>query len=139
MCLDGSAPGYFIGKGSGSSANKWILHQEGGGWCYDTADCYNRSKTDLGSSNYWKDTITLGGIFSDKESVNGQFYNWNVVFMGYCDGGSFAGYRFVTSIFNKKAQNILLFCPFRKDPVEVNGTNLYFRYIIIIQNYIAVI
>jgi hypothetical protein len=27
----------------------------------------------------------------------------------------------------QNAQNILLFCPFRKDPVEVNGTNLYFR------------
>lgn len=95
MCLDGSPPGYFIGKGSGSGANKWILHQEGGGWCHTTENCLDRSKTDLGSSNNWKSSIFLGGIFSDEETVNGEFYNWNVVYLGYCDGGSFAGYRFV--------------------------------------------
>ena len=95
MCLDGSTPGYYIGKGSGSGANKWILHQEGGGWCYSTEDCLERSKTALGSSSYWKNTIDIGGIFSDLETVNGEFYNWNVVYMGYCDGGSFSGYRYI--------------------------------------------
>ena len=93
MCLDGSPPGYYIARGSGSGVNKWILHQEGGGWCFTTGDCLNRSKTALGSSTYWNSTIQLGGIFSDEESVNGQFYNWNVVYLGYCDGGSFSGYR----------------------------------------------
>ena len=92
VCLDGSAPGYYIGKGIGSGANKWILHQEGGGWCNTTEDCLSRSKTRLGSSKDWSPIILLGGIFSDNETVNGEFYNWNVVFLGYCDGGSFSGY-----------------------------------------------
>ena len=33
--------------------------------------------------------------------VNGEFYNWNVVYLGYCDGGSFSGFRI--------------------DPVDANG------------------
>lgn len=107
VCLDGSFPGYFIGKGSGSGVNKWILHQEGGGWCHSIENCLNRSKTALGSSKYWNSTIELGGIFSDQETVNGQFYNWNVIYLGYCDGGSFAGYR--------------------EFPIEVGGSKLYFR------------
>ena len=31
VCLDGSAPWYYIGKGTESGGNKWILHQGGGG------------------------------------------------------------------------------------------------------------
>ena len=93
MCLDGSPPGYYVGRGSGSGTDKWILHQEGGGWCNTTENCLERSKTKLGSSTHWSSAIHLGGIFSDNETVNGEFYNWNVVYMGYCDGCSFSGYR----------------------------------------------
>ena len=92
MCLDGSAPGYYLGKGSGSGANKWILHLGGGGWCGTENECLERSKTALGSSSYLNNSVDIGGIFSDEEAVNGEFYNWNVVYLGYCDGGSFAGF-----------------------------------------------
>ena len=93
VCLDGSPPGYYIGNGSGSGVNKWIVHQGGGRWCNTTDDCFSRSKTALGSSTLWPRSLSLNGIFSDEESVNGEFYNWNVVYLGYCDGGSFSGYR----------------------------------------------
>ena len=96
VCLDGSAPGYYIGRGSGSGADKWILHQGGGGWCDTAADCLERSRGVFGSSSYWNSSVDIvGGIFSDDEAVNGEFYNWNVVYLGYCDGGSFAGYLYV--------------------------------------------
>jgi hypothetical protein len=108
VCLDGSPPGYVIGKGSGSGADKWIVHQGGGSWCFTIEQCLLRSKTWFGSSDLWRpETFPLGGIFSDNETVNGEFYNWNVVYLGYCDGGGFSG--------------------FLKDPVVVNGTTLYFR------------
>jgi hypothetical protein len=108
VCLDGSAPGYYIGRGSGSGADKWILHQGGGGWCDTAADCLERSRGVFGSSSYWNSSVDIvGGIFSDDEAVNGEFYNWNVVYLGYCDGGSFAGYL--------------------EDPLEVDGTKLYIR------------
>ena len=69
------------------------MHQIGGGWCYTEEDCLNRSKTELGSSKYWPTVVPLGGLFSDNKTVNGEFYNWNVVALIYCDGGSFSGFR----------------------------------------------
>ena len=70
----------------------------GGGWCNTSQDCLSRSKTVLGTSTLWKSSIDLGGIFSNLEMVNGEFYNWNVVYMGYCDGGSFSGYRYTLQL-----------------------------------------
>ena len=35
FCIDGSSPGYYIRKGYGEGKSKWVLHFEGGGWCYD--------------------------------------------------------------------------------------------------------
>ena len=49
--------------------------------------------TVLGTSTLWSETSEVGGIFSDNETVNGDFYNWNVVYLMYCDGASFSGYR----------------------------------------------
>merc|ERR1711884_711299 len=34
-CLDGTPALYYHRKGTGSGSNKWFLHQQGGGWCYD--------------------------------------------------------------------------------------------------------
>ena len=93
VCLDGSPPGYYIGKGSGSGYNKWILHQGGGGWCYSDQDCLERSETIYGSSTAWNSSVEIGGIFSNNKTINGQFYDWNVIYFMYCDGGSFSGYR----------------------------------------------
>ena len=55
-CLDGSPPGYFIRSASaGSNSSKWVVHMQGGGWCWDVPEradhgrsCANRSK--LGQS-----------------------------------------------------------------------------------------
>ena len=91
VCLDGSAAGYYIRKGSGSGADKWILHLEGGGWCVNETNCYDRSMTMLGSSKMWPASVSIGGFLSDNSTVNPDFYNWNIVYLMYCDGGSFAG------------------------------------------------
>jgi len=34
-CLDGSSPAYYIRRGFEDGETKWIIHFEGGGWCYD--------------------------------------------------------------------------------------------------------
>ena len=93
VCLDGSPPGYHIGAGSGSGARKWIIHQTGGNWCPTLETCLEFTGTESGSSRFWNSSIDVDGIFSDSETVNRDFYNWNVVYLGYCDGGSFSGYR----------------------------------------------
>ena len=92
MCLDGSPSGYYLRKGSGEGASKWILHLKGGGWCKDTMNCYGRSMNSFGSSKNWSKTDALDGFLSDNSTVNPDFYNWNIVRIMYCDGASFAGY-----------------------------------------------
>lgn len=84
----------YIGFGSG--VNKWILHLQGGGWCYDKNDCLKWSKTDLGSSKNWPQkapyTYLNSGLLSYLKSKNPDFYEWNVVHVQYCDGASYSGY-----------------------------------------------
>ena len=107
VCLDGSAPGYYLRQGNGEGVSKWILHLEGGAWCGDERDCLDRSKTALGSSTFWPPTAEFNGFLSDNATVNSDFYNWNVAFLMYCDGSSFGGNRI--------------------DPVDVLGTKIYMR------------
>ena len=94
LCLDGSPPGYFFRPGKDSGSNKWLLHLMGGGWCFlGTEECYNRSFTIYGSSANWSSSFDFHGALSSNMETNPTFYNWNMVFLMYCDGASFAGDR----------------------------------------------
>ena len=92
-CLDGTPGAYYIRKGAGTGANKWYIHHQGGGWCESLDDCLRRSKGGLGSSTGYAPTTSGmgGGYFSPLPSVNPMMYNWNSVYLQYCDGGSFSG------------------------------------------------
>ena len=94
VCLDGSPPAYYLRSGYGTGANKWVIYLKGGGWCLDLEECYERTKTEKGtsSSKFWPDTMELNGLLSDNKTVNTDFYNWNVVFVIYCDGASFSNF-----------------------------------------------
>eukprot|EP00730_Choanoeca_flexa_P004570 TRINITY_DN11735_c1_g9_i1.p1 TRINITY_DN11735_c1_g9~~TRINITY_DN11735_c1_g9_i1.p1 ORF type:complete len:438 (+),score=79.87 TRINITY_DN11735_c1_g9_i1:69-1316(+) len=108
MCLDGSPAGFYYAPATSSDyADKWQIYFQGGGWCYEEYDCLERSKGRLGSSKTWTPTQSPGGFMSDDCTVNPEFCNFNRVFMPYCDGASFSGNR--------------------RDPVNVNGTDIYFR------------
>jgi uncharacterized protein (DUF779 family) len=88
-CLDGSSPAFYLRQGT---KNKWHVHFEGGGWCFDKEQCYLRSKTHLGSSrNYPKCIWTHGNYLSDEMSESPMMHDWNTVLVKYCDGGSYAG------------------------------------------------
>ena len=108
VCLDGTDAGfYFVSAADPSKSTSWQLYFEGGGWCYDEEDCYDRSFTGLGSSTSWPSNMTAGGIMSGNCTINPDFCNFNRVVMKYCDGDSFASER--------------------SDAVAVNGKPLYFR------------
>ena len=134
-CLDGSQPAYYIRKGFGDGADKFMLYLEGGGWCYfenlekfraqfvvgnysgisyETFEnweklknsdqhgeyqkmnfCDYRKNSKLGSTlNDDQDMKTTDfGILSSNPARNPNFYNWNLVWFRYCDGGSFSGTR----------------------------------------------
>uniref|UniRef100_A0A0D9WBZ3 Pectin acetylesterase n=1 Tax=Leersia perrieri TaxID=77586 RepID=A0A0D9WBZ3_9ORYZ len=106
VCLDGSAPGYHLQRGSGAGSRNWLLHLEGGGWCRNLRSCASRQKSVLGSSRYMERQIEFAGILSNDKFQNPDFYNWNKVKIRYCDGASFFG-------------NV-------KDELQ-NGTNFFFR------------
>lgn len=108
-CLDGSQGAYYIWQGD---PKKVLIFIEGGGWCGDndlsstTENCYQRSKTDLGSSTGYKATQTFGqGILSDH--FDNYFNNWTRVFFKYCDGSGHQGTR--------------------SQPILYKGAQLYFR------------
>lgn len=111
VCLDGSPGGFYFRKGSRSEA--WIIHFEGGGYCWTMEECYERSKTSLGSSNSWNparmDDEDGGshGFLSTNPSVNPLFYEWNMIRIQYCDG--------------------LFYAADRMDHVTYYQTNLFFR------------
>ncbi|CAD6228780.1 unnamed protein product [Miscanthus lutarioriparius] len=90
VCLDGSPPAYQLRRGFGSGSRSWLVNLEGGAWCNTTEDCSSRSLTDLGSSKFMK-PIEFEGMLSNNHTENPYFYNWNIVDIRYCDGGSFAG------------------------------------------------
>jgi hypothetical protein len=90
-CLDGSPYGIYFTPSSNSSNKKWTISIEGGGWCYDEVSCYYRSKMALGSSTQWNPTAGCGcmNVLPDG-ALDGDC---NCIYMPYCDGASFSGYR----------------------------------------------
>ncbi|CAM0885592.1 unnamed protein product [Alopecurus aequalis] len=92
VCLDGTPPGYHLERGSGTGSNSWLVHLEGGGWCNTVKDCSDRKMTKFGSSNFMRSLRFAGsGILGADEQLNPYFYNWNRVYVRYCDGASFSG------------------------------------------------
>ncbi|CAM6081661.1 unnamed protein product [Calypogeia fissa] len=91
VCLDGSPPAYFLDRGSGEGANNWLVYHAGGAWCYTAQGCLKRSSSPLGSSTKMPRRARLEGILSSSPNDNPDFYNWNRVYLSYCDGSSFAG------------------------------------------------
>jgi len=75
----------------------------GGGWCVSIEDCYARSLTNLGSTTTYPQTFDLsqaGPYFDDNQTVNPLMFNWNLVFLIYCDGTSFSSNNDTQVTFN---------------------------------------
>ncbi len=114
QCLDGSPAGLYFSKGHGEGRNRTVFYLLGGGWCSGLTqldilhDCYERSFTKLGSTANWTDTITsIDHVYSGDKSEDVVYYNWNRVFVIYCDGSGHQGYI--------------------DKPFNLNGKDLYFK------------
>lgn len=104
-CLDGSPAGFWFIPGTGDGISKFAVHHEGGGWCVDDYDCYQRSLSTLGSSLQWEREANCDtgsqeypcvwdgdeGITGFTKELNPIAWNWNKIYLGYCDGASFSG------------------------------------------------
>ena len=105
ICLDGTPGVIYMRNGTGSGSRSFYIHYQGGGWCESPSDCAGRSRTHLGSSRgYEAGHLTghiqnhgrgcpSGGYFSTVQATNPLMWNWNVVYLMYCDGGSWTGSR----------------------------------------------
>ena len=77
-CLDGSMAGYYFRQGS---ADTFTIFLKGGGACYSEATCTTRSKSPLGSSNQWSQSMAGFGLQSEDCSENPGFCNATAVYL----------------------------------------------------------
>ena len=97
VCLDGSPPAYWYqppGPQSATDNVSWLIHLDGGAWCYDERDCAGRARSEKGSSKllkrrYWP----YSGLLDGNAAVNPTFAGFHRVNLAYCDGSSFTGDR----------------------------------------------
>ena len=97
VCLDGSPPAYWYQPPRPQAATdnvSWLIHLDGGAWCYDERDCAGRARSEKGSSTklkrrYWP----YSGLLDGNAAVNPTFAGFHRVNLAYCDGSSFTGDR----------------------------------------------
>ena len=121
-CMDGSNYKFLFSKGFDNGTNSFLIYFEGGGFCGDNnfnpndeyaalKSCYNRKDTSLGSNKFdfiYRYFFKFAERFlSSSKYFNPIFYNWNKVYLKYCDGTIYMG----------NLQN----------PIIYNDTKLYIR------------
>jgi hypothetical protein len=111
VCLDGTPAGYYFRPSSSAESTKWMLYMEGGGWCWTPETCFLRSQMPWGSSSTWprrvnaSDLLVSDGPQSTNCSVNPTFCDFNYIFVRYCDGNSFSGFRTEPLRYSYKSSN----------------------------------
>ena len=120
-CLDGSNYRFNFIQGEKEGQNKFLFYFDGGGWCGQETlgenfieSCSERAKSSLGSKIGLFSSLVISRLIrllSSKEKYNPNFYNWNKIFVRYCDGSSFISDREYaingTKIYMKGKNNLL--------------------------------
>ena len=114
-CLDGSNYRFNFIQGKGEGKNKFFFYFEGGGWCGQETlgdnfieSCFERANTSLGSKIGYLSSLVISRfvrLLSSKEKYNPNFYNWNKIFVRYCDGASF----FTDRIYEENGRKIYMY------------------------------
>eukprot|EP01083_Nonionella_stella_P133788 406796_1 len=104
-CLDGSVPDFYYRPGVGDGVSKFHIHVylEGGGWCFGLDMCAARTATSLGSTKFDKpySNPSLGAPYlSSNRNINPLTFNWNAIYIRYCDGGSYANNNQTLTVYN---------------------------------------
>ena len=123
FCLDGTQPAFYYRPGTEST--KYQIYFEGGGFCFDYKKCSKRSENRLGSSQSYKKFAWFSDEYlSTKKGINKLSYNWNTIFVRYCDG--------MTYLANKKSMDV-----WQKKPLYFQGYKILqnlMRYLFIEDN-----
>ena len=89
VCLDGSPAAYYLRQpltAPPAGSQPWVVFMEGGGWCL-ASSCLSRASTHLGSSTEYP--ASPGGM--EGTGLYDEFATSTIVYVKYCDGGSFTG------------------------------------------------
>eukprot|EP00698_Gefionella_okellyi_P007143 TRINITY_DN173_c0_g5_i1.p1 TRINITY_DN173_c0_g5~~TRINITY_DN173_c0_g5_i1.p1 ORF type:complete len:209 (+),score=30.15 TRINITY_DN173_c0_g5_i1:40-666(+) len=94
ICNDGTPSGYYF-RPSVNGSDVWIVHLQGGWWCWDEDSCNQRAQQSpaMVSSKTWGHQIEIGGMISDNATVNPNLFFANHVYLPYCTSDSWAGTR----------------------------------------------
>ncbi|MCE9576783.1 MAG: pectinacetylesterase family protein [Deltaproteobacteria bacterium] len=102
VCNDGSPGIYYLRRGTGCGATRWVIGLEGGGSCSSDAECAARTQG-LTSSIDKPATLTLHGIFDGDATANPDFFTSNEVYVDYCTSDNWAGHRAASAATNNFA------------------------------------
>ena len=90
--LDGSPAARYIVRGDPA---RWLIYQQGGGWCSSMPDCAARANSTLGSSKTYalRSTTVMQeqAYLSNDPAANPLFHNFTRVYLPYGDGTSQLG------------------------------------------------
>lgn len=107
VCNDGSAAAYYLHKGDTAS---WVLHQQGGWWCWDAYSCgvrWAHFANHTTEKRTLMSTKALANLTSEHDTFNGEkntglmahnasvnpMANASKVFLVYCSSDAHAGNR----------------------------------------------
>ena len=92
VCNDGTPAGFYYKK-SPTSSPMWLVHLEGGGWCWDNDSCSKRKRTapQLTTNKLWRKSIDKTGIFDD-DSTKNPLHDANKIFVPYCTSDGWMGH-----------------------------------------------
>ena len=89
-CLSGSPYAfYYVPALNATNNTRWTVYLQGGGYCLDEASCWSRAHQALGNSSDFPRTsecICMNGAVGYDGSCH-------CLYLPYCDGASFAGFR----------------------------------------------
>ena len=85
---------FYFRPGFGNGTSKYNIYLQGGGWCTSPQGCSERAQpnNDVGSSlGYTQYAWFSADFLDDDAAANPLLFDWNTVWMMYCDGSSFTG------------------------------------------------
>ena len=88
-CLSGSPFGFYHVPAVNASSTKWTVYLQGGGFCLNEASCWSRAHQKLGNSSFFpprSECICMNGVVGYDGSCH-------CLYLPYCDGASFSGFR----------------------------------------------
>ncbi len=87
ICLYGTPFRVYVRPGTTDDV---LLYLEGGGGCWNSDNCWVRTRAKIDAAPLLPLTILRAGVFSSNPQTN-PLAGWNVVYVPYCDGSVFTG------------------------------------------------